>query len=362
MNALTRLKRGACRRGIWFVIGFVFLVPVAGAQENPFAGGWVLDQAASHIAFQTIKNSSKLETSEFANFSGDVDEQGNGALSIQLDSVDTKVDLRNVRMRFLLFETFRFPEAKVAVSVDPDSIQDLDKLGRIEMPLEFELDLHGIKKKLSIDTVVTVLKDGQVSVASVEPLAIETSLFGLDVGIKKLENAAKVSIVPMGAVSFNLVFTRGVAAQQLSLEQDTSEQQATAQTVALETQGEFSFEECIGRFEVISQTGAIQFRIASARLNPQSKHVLTTLIDVIDRCPTLNVLIAGHTDSVGSESENQILSEVRAQAVQEYLIENAINPQRVRAIGFGESRPIASNDSDWNRQRNRRIEIAVDDS
>lgn len=356
MRARTKSKQIVC-------FYYVLVLIVAGlnwqsvhAQDNPFAGGWKLDNAASSLTFQTIKNSSKLETSSFARFQGEVDEQGLGTVRIHMDSVDTKVDLRNVRMRFLLFETFKFPEAVVSVKVNPALIAELDARGRLELPLDFDLELHGVKRTLSVNTVVTVLAGDQVSVASVEPLPIETALFGMGDGVKKLERAAKVSIVPMGSVSFNFVFDR--QPKQVAPEIAVAE----AIPVALETQGAFSFEECLGRFEVLSETGAVHFNVSSAQLNPESKHVLATVIDVIQRCPRINVLVAGHTDSVGAEHHNQILSELRAHSVREYLINHAIDPQRIRAVGYGESRPVANNDTAWNRQLNRRIEFAVDDA
>jgi outer membrane protein OmpA-like peptidoglycan-associated protein len=78
-----------------------------------------------------------------------------------------------------------------------------------------------------------------------------------------------------------------------------------------------------------------------------------------ERAPGREVLVEGHTDSVGSEQYNQSLSERRADAAARALIANGVNRRLVRSKGFGEYRPIASNDTDAGRQRNRRVEIVV---
>jgi OOP family OmpA-OmpF porin len=73
--------------------------------------------------------------------------------------------------------------------------------------------------------------------------------------------------------------------------------------------------------------------------------------------PNLTVEAQGHTDSTASVDYNQALSEKRAAAVRDYLIRQGIAPERIRAIGFGETRPVASNDTSEGRERNRRVEL-----
>ena len=73
----------------------------------------------------------------------------------------------------------------------------------------------------------------------------------------------------------------------------------------------------------------------------------------------MKVLIEGHTDSVGSDSYNMILSDKRAKAVRAYLIEQGIAPDRVEAIGFGETKPISSNNTATGREKNRRVEFRI---
>lgn len=348
---------------------FITLCASQTQAANPFEGGWTLITEESSLTFQTIKNGSKLETSSFANFQGEVNESGDGQLRIQLDSVDTKVDLRNVRMRFLFFETFKYKEATVTTYVNPSALQKLDVSGRVTVPMTFVLNLHGLSQNLGTTAVVTKLAGGKFSVSSTSPISIATDMFGLEEGVRKLEAAANVTIVPMGSVSFNLVFQTKMLAQTAPVAAaPTAEDTLTISkpnanpiaNVAVETEGNLSREECEGRFEILSRTGGIYFRSGSAELDPASEALLDTLTDIIERCASLKLIVAGHTDSAGAQDVNQWLSEQRAASVQRYLSTRVSNMANIRSTGFGELRPIAPNDTARNRRLNRRIEFLVD--
>jgi len=76
--------------------------------------------------------------------------------------------------------------------------------------------------------------------------------------------------------------------------------------------------------------------------------------------PSMKVSVEGHTDSVGSEAYNRRLSERRARAVRDYMVENGISPSRIATRGFGKSRPVASNETAEGRAQNRRVEIIAE--
>ena len=76
--------------------------------------------------------------------------------------------------------------------------------------------------------------------------------------------------------------------------------------------------------------------------------------------PDLKVVIEGHTDNIGTAEYNKKLSQRRAEAVKQYMVEKGIDANRITAEGFGFDRPIASNDTEEGRQKNRRVEAAVD--
>ena len=72
--------------------------------------------------------------------------------------------------------------------------------------------------------------------------------------------------------------------------------------------------------------------------------------------PQSRIEIAGHTDNVGNPKRNKALSQERADACREYLMANGIDGTRIKAVGYGDERPIAPNDTEDGRQQNRRIE------
>jgi outer membrane protein OmpA-like peptidoglycan-associated protein len=86
---------------------------------------------------------------------------------------------------------------------------------------------------------------------------------------------------------------------------------------------------------------------------------LRTLATSLEKYPGTELLIAGHTDSVGTDSYNQSLSERRANAAAAFLGGEGVARTRVRTLGLGEAEPVTSNDSDAGRQKNRRVEVAI---
>jgi outer membrane protein OmpA-like peptidoglycan-associated protein len=101
------------------------------------------------------------------------------------------------------------------------------------------------------------------------------------------------------------------------------------------------------------------FESASATLKPESQAELDRLVRLLQLYPKLRIQINGHTDNVGSDADNQRLSEGRAKAVYGYLTGKGVEAGRLQYKGFGESRPIAPNDTEAGRQQNRRTEFEV---
>ncbi len=92
---------------------------------------------------------------------------------------------------------------------------------------------------------------------------------------------------------------------------------------------------------------------------PESEGALSDLYDMLVDNPDIRIRITGHTDAIGSDADNQILSEGRANSVRQDMIDRGIDPGRIEAIGKGESEPIASNDTEEGRAQNRRVEFVV---
>jgi len=74
---------------------------------------------------------------------------------------------------------------------------------------------------------------------------------------------------------------------------------------------------------------------------------------------TMNLTIKGHTDNVGSEEQNLKLSQSRAEAVKTYLTDRGINSGRIKVLYYGEEQPVASNETEEGREKNRRVELVV---
>ncbi len=106
-----------------------------------------------------------------------------------------------------------------------------------------------------------------------------------------------------------------------------------------------------------SLNAGANFAVNSAELNDDTLAILPIALGILTRDPSLGMEIAGHTDSTGDPGYNQSLSEARAEAAAAWLIDAGVDPGRIRAAGFGESQPIADNDSTTGRALNRRVEF-----
>jgi len=104
----------------------------------------------------------------------------------------------------------------------------------------------------------------------------------------------------------------------------------------------------------------VNFDFDKATLRPDAVAILSEAVQILQRYPDLKVEVAGHTDSVGTDAYNQKLSERRAKAVYDYLTSNGVDASRLLGpVGYGESRPIDTNETAEGRARNRRTELNV---
>jgi outer membrane protein OmpA-like peptidoglycan-associated protein len=103
----------------------------------------------------------------------------------------------------------------------------------------------------------------------------------------------------------------------------------------------------------------IYFATNSFELTNESKTVLNEFIDFLNDNERINISIHGHTDNVGNDADNLVLSENRSKSVYEYMVQNKIEQNRLSYKGFGTSKPIASNDNSKGRAKNRRTEFVI---
>ena len=111
--------------------------------------------------------------------------------------------------------------------------------------------------------------------------------------------------------------------------------------------------------EAVIELEGVYFDFDKATIKPEGKVVLNEAAALLQKHERVVVEVAGHTDSVGTDAYNQGLSERRANAVRDYLTGKGVKASRLTARGYGESRPVASNDTKEGRAENRRVELVV---
>ena len=111
---------------------------------------------------------------------------------------------------------------------------------------------------------------------------------------------------------------------------------------------------------VVMRLVGLNFNSGKSEINSENFVLLTKVQSAIRIFPRGEIIVEGHTDSYGGDAKNMQLSEERAEAVRGYLLANMnINPTKIRSLGFGETRPIANNETAEGREKNRRIDIVI---
>ena len=171
-----------------------------------------LNSDHSTVHFISIKNEQIAESHRFNKLKGTIDKDGIVEVSIELDSVDTLIPIRNERMKEFLFKTSEYPNAVITSQINMDVLRNIRKGKRIIHNTSLTLDLHGHTKTFNVDLVVSTLKTEKskkrmVFVSTVKPIIINAADFGLLDGVNKLKDLAGLSsIVVAVPVSVELVF------------------------------------------------------------------------------------------------------------------------------------------------------------
>ncbi len=152
-----------------------------------------------------------------------------------------------------------------------------------------------------------------------------------------------------GAVIGGLAGT-GVGAMMDNQEADMRNALAQSESVAVQREGDLL---------ALTFKSDVTFDVNSDVLLGGVYSELDRVAAVLARYPQTTIIVEGHTDSTGSDAYNQQLSERRANSVARYLAQRGVNASRIKAIGYGEQRPVASNDTAEGRQKNRRVEIRI---
>lgn len=111
--------------------------------------------------------------------------------------------------------------------------------------------------------------------------------------------------------------------------------------------------------EAVFELENVEFEFAKAILTPASLKILEPVLATMKSNESLEIELGGHTDNIGGKASNQKLSEARAKAVADYLVKNGIDAKRIKTVGYGFDKPIATNATPEGRQRNRRTELKI---
>ena len=190
---------------------FMNLVSVAGVclmlvATHSYAGQWIVDSAQSELNFVTIKQTHIAEINRFDTFQGGLDKQGNFSLKIDLASVDTKIQLRNDRVRKLLFNVEKFSNASLIAAIDNKMIDKLEIGQSKRVTVKADLILHGEKNLVILNMLISKLTNSKLLVMSAEPALVNAANFSLVAGIEKLRTLAGLTnITHTVPVTFYLV-------------------------------------------------------------------------------------------------------------------------------------------------------------
>lgn len=121
--------------------------------------------------------------------------------------------------------------------------------------------------------------------------------------------------------------------------------------------GRISLKGCASGDKIV--LNGVNFEFDKSRLTANAKTILDGVADELTAYPEIRVELGGHTDSLGSDAYNQNLSQQRADTVVSYLAGRGIAPDRLSAVGYGETQPVTENETEEGRERNRRVELKI---
>lgn len=163
---------------------------------------WQLTEP-SEVTLISTKNSDVAEIFRFSSISGHIDKAGNAKVQLDLASIDSAIEIRDERMRDILFQTKQFPQAVLSAQVDLSALKTTQVY-----PLSFNIELHGKQQTIEVPVLIVADKNGNIVVTSLKPALIHAEEFELVRGIQKLREIAKLERISNTVpVSFTLTFT-----------------------------------------------------------------------------------------------------------------------------------------------------------
>ncbi|MEO0680830.1 MAG: YceI family protein [Pseudomonadota bacterium] len=182
---------------------------LAAVAAPALAGGWAVDSAASAFAFVSVKNGEIAEAHSFGELTGEVHEDGAAEVRLGLGSVETGIEIRNARMREMLFQVADHPLAMIHADIDL-AAYDAMAVGERRMEVrEIAVAANGEQAFYMAHLAITRIGEDRVAVSSALPILVEASDFGYGAGLEALRAVAGLdSISPAVPVTFDLVLAR----------------------------------------------------------------------------------------------------------------------------------------------------------
>jgi polyisoprenoid-binding protein YceI len=175
------------------------------AAVTAHAASWQINNAQSQLNFVSIKKGDVAEVHHFERLTGSLSDSGLFSADIDLESVNTNIEIRDQRMREFLFDVVDFPTATLSAQVDPTVVTALVAGQSQTATVDAELSLHGQKQTLAIEVMISKLSDNKLMLVSAKPLVLNVSAFDLVQGVEKLRELAGLpSISHAVPVSFYL--------------------------------------------------------------------------------------------------------------------------------------------------------------
>jgi len=168
---------------------------------------YVLDANASSLYFVSTKKVHVIETHTFTELSGEIASTGAAIVHINLDSVDTGIDIRNERMRNFLFETSTFSQSTITLTVDVNQLANLNTGDAVTQTITPLVDLHGLNVPIETQARITKLNANTLLVQNISPILLKAADFDLTAGINALRDIAGLSVISYTVpTNFTLVF------------------------------------------------------------------------------------------------------------------------------------------------------------
>ena len=188
------------------ILWLLTLFPLLGLSSSVMAG-YTLNEDSSQINFVSVKKNTVGEVHTFNGLSGSIDDNGQVRITISLDRVETRVPVRNERLKALFFETSKFPLATAEIAVDIVKINTLTEGEIMNQVLSVNVDLHGVRAEIPVRVQVIGLRGHKLSVTVTEPVLLDVKDFDLLDGLTALKTIAKLpSISSSVPVTAQLLF------------------------------------------------------------------------------------------------------------------------------------------------------------